>query len=394
MSARCRAARGFSLVELLVALALSLLVSSALFALLDPAGGAFQTQPEQADLQQRLRASADALGRDLASAGRRPILALPGSDSRVTAAAVFPMRIGRHNADAAGSFSADRITVWSVEAGAPQATVASLLPSATTLADIDVGAGCPAGDPSCGFRAGMTAIVLGRDGAWDLFAVTSVSGTTLGLEHVLPDSGWVFAPGTSVIAEATVHTYFTGIDDVTGTPRLLRYDAAATSDVPVVDHIVSASFDYFGDGQPPTVVPSAGPFAPARVTYGPPPPDREDQPTAYPPGENCAFARDDGGEVIARLSALAPGPALVPLTRSQLTDGPWCPDETSANRYDADLLRVRAVRVAVTAEAGAASLRGPAGPLFTRGGTARSTRVVPDRTVQMVVSPRALGVSR
>ena len=33
------------------------------------------------------------------------------------------------------------------------------------------------------------------------------------------------------------------------------------------------------------------------------------------------------------------------LTAGQLTDGPWCPNATSTNRFDADLLRIRKVRV-------------------------------------------------
>jgi hypothetical protein len=53
--------------------------------------------------------------------------------------------------------------------------------------------------------------------------------------------------------------------------------------------------------------------------------------------------------------------------------------------------RTRLVRVTLRVEAAAASLRGPAGPLFTRGGTSTtSERYVPDREVRFDVAPRNL----
>jgi len=77
-----------------------------------------------------------------------------------------------------------------------------------------------------------------------------------------------------------------------------------------------------------------------------------------------------------------------------LTDGPWCPDAENPNRYDADLLRVREVVVTFRSEAAISALRGPAGPLFTRSGTARGSRFVPDRLSRIVIAPRALNGSR
>jgi hypothetical protein len=91
---------------------------------------------------------------------------------------------------------------------------------------------------------------------------------------------------------------------------------------------------------------------------------------------------------------MASGAVLVRLSAADLTDGPWCPDAASPSRYDADLLRVREVRITLRAEAALPSLRGPAGLLFTYAGTARGTRVVPDRTIRLSIAPRALGLSR
>ncbi len=86
---------------------------------------------------------------------------------------------------------------------------------------------------------------------------------------------------------------------------------------------------------------------------------------------------------------------LVKLTDSQLSDGPWCPDDTNPHRYDADLLRIRRVSVTLRVEASLSALRGPAGLLFTRGGTSSSVnRWVPDQEVRFDISPKNLNLSR
>jgi hypothetical protein len=73
---------------------------------------------------------------------------------------------------------------------------------------------------------------------------------------------------------------------------------------------------------------------------------------------------------------------------SQLSDGPWCPDSTDPNRYDADLLRVRRVAATVRVEASSASLRHVSGLLSSRSGTAVSAaRAVRDVEHHFDVAP-------
>jgi len=384
--------RGFSLVELMVALAIALLVTSAVFAMLNPAGGAFQVQPEAADTLQRLRAATDALRRDVMSAGSGASTARSPYPSALIAAAIFPARIGRRSPDAAGTFRDTVLSFWSVSAAAPQAALAAPLASVSGAATISAGPGCADQDLSCGFRSGMLAAVFGRSGAWDLFSITDAQGPVLTLQHNLRDSAFVFAAGDT-IAAATARTYFFRDDRSTGVPQLMRYDAGGGPDTPVIDHIAYGRFEYFGDPEPPwpALVPAG---EPARATYGPMPPGVGVADTGYALGENCAFARSAGGAIVPRLATLAPEPVLVPLTEPALTDGPWCPDAANPNRYDADLLRVREVVITVRAEAAITALRGPAGPLFTRSGTARGSRFVPDRLSRIVVAPRALNAAR
>jgi hypothetical protein len=85
----------------------------------------------------------------------------------------------------------------------------------------------------------------------------------------------------------------------------------------------------------------------------------------------------------------------VKLDPGMLKDGPWCPDAASPTRFDADLFRIRRVRVNVRVQAALDNLRGPAGLLFTRGGTSTTTeRWVPDQEIRFDVTPRNLNLGR
>jgi hypothetical protein len=128
------------------------------------------------------------------------------------------------------------------------------------------------------------------------------------------------------------HTYYLDTDPTTHISELTREDESLTK-IPVVDHVVSLQFAYFaGDS--------------------------------------------------------------VPLDVSAFEDGPWC-GTAPAPPHDADLTTIRRVHVALRIEAVLDSMRGPAGPLFTRGGTStRPDRLLPDRELEFDVSPRNLNVDR
>jgi hypothetical protein len=390
--ADARAAGGFSLVELLVAMAITLAVVASVFAVLDPVNGAFQTQPETADVEQRARVVSGLFERELVAAGAgAPYMGAVGQLAR-TAPSVLPYRVGLRSPDAPGSFDPARITLLRVESGAAQSVLAAPLAATSGSTRVALGGVCP-DDGSCGFRADTTVIVLDGTGAWDLYSVASVAGAEISLRHNTPDGPKVYLPG-AVIAAASSRTLMLGTEAGMGTPQLITYDGANGFDVPVANHVVALRFSYFGDAEPPAIVGGVAGMGEVRTTYGPLPPAVADQPTTYPPGENCAFARDASGVPVSRLPALVAGPVTVPLADAALTDGPWCPDPSSPNRYDADLLRVRRIVVVARVESALASLRGPAGPLFTRGGTTTGTRFVADREVRLTIAPRALNAVR
>ena len=176
--------------------------------------------------------------------------------------------------------------------------------------------------------------------------------------------------------------------------QLMRADEDGGPDAPVTDQVVGLTFEYYGDPQPPAVGGGLLGTSVAWTTYGPKPP-QGGQPTTYPPGENCVFFDDGTQTPASRIGTLGGGPTLVRLTEAQLTDGPWCPDPQHPNRFDADLLRVRRIAVAFRVQSGAASLRGPAGVLFTHGGTARSALgLAPDLEGRFQVAPRNLNLGR
>jgi prepilin-type N-terminal cleavage/methylation domain-containing protein len=60
---------GFSLVELMVAMTVTLIVSGAIYGLLTSGGNAFRREPEVADRQQNIRAAMDLIARDVYTAG-------------------------------------------------------------------------------------------------------------------------------------------------------------------------------------------------------------------------------------------------------------------------------------------------------------------------------------
>jgi hypothetical protein len=178
--------------------------------------------------------------------------------------------------------------------------------------------------------------------------------------------------------------------DGEGVWQLMQYDGRA-SDQPAVEDVIALRFEYFGDGEPPVAVTTT--HGDIRVTYGPVPPQPAvNSPNdSWGPGENCTIANDAGAQV-SRLRNLGTG--IVPIGEAILTDGPWCPDAGHAFRFDADLLRIRRVRVTVRLQA-ARPFRGLTGTVFAKAGNAGDPwRFVPDETVSLELAPRNINVAR
>lgn len=356
------AERGYSLVEMMVATAITLVVTGTTLALVGPSHGLSQAQPEASDMQQNARVAMEALSRDLTAAGAGP------DDGAATAALVrflapiLPHRAGRLHDDArVGVFyRPDAICLLSVPTASPHTTVRS--PMAHESADIDVNPSpnCPADDALCGFREGLRVLIFDDTGTHDVFEITGVGASAMQLQHGAQRLQKSYDAGSHLVG-IDLHTYYLDV----ASNRLRHYDGLDT-DLPLVDNVVDLRFSYFGDPQPPLA------------------------PKPAPGTANCVF--DAAGNPL--LPALSGGGgSLVPLDPPMLQDGPWC--GAGSSLFDADLLRIRAVRVAVRTQAASPALRGTHPVLFRRPGTARGgARFIPDLQIVLDVSPRNLNFAR
>jgi hypothetical protein len=390
--------RGFTIVELLVAVLIMVSITSAIFALVDPARGTYRTQPEVSDMQQRLRVGTMFLTSDLmmAAAGTPAGGTLMGTLVNFFAP-IQPYRIGMIESDpAAGVFyRPDAITIMYIPANAAQASLREPMPQPSSELKLNKQPSCPEIDPLCGFKEGFRILIFDETGAYDDMTITEVQDEPMHLQHNKQVAGNQLSKRyepPAQIAQVEQRTYYFNV----ATRQLMYYDGDQRDEA-IVDDVVDFAFEYFGDPRPPMMIkPVTDPSGPW-TSYGPRPPALGVQLSAWPAGENCAFMVDPGsGTHVGRLPDLNPGAqGLVLLTEEQLTDGPWCPDNTFPTRYDADLLRVRKIGVRMRVQVASADLRGPAGVLFRHGGTSLGgNRLVPDQEIRFEITPRNFNLGR
>jgi prepilin-type N-terminal cleavage/methylation domain-containing protein len=408
-----RTERGFTLIEMMVATGVMLVVTATILSMLNPSYGVFQAQPEAADMQQRLRVAADAVQKDLIMAGAGMYSGTMAGTLDAYFSPLLPHIVGTINPDPAGTFHAnpqcpttcaEALTIMYVPTTTAQTTISSGLPNSSAELKVNDQPGCPKGDSLCGFKEGMRVLIMNLTGDYDIFTITQVQGAAGHLQH-RDDKFTTSYPAGSVITEVMSHTYYLS-DDGRSTFQLRYYDGYQT-DLPVVDNVVDFRTEFFGDPSPPQLIKPASDPAGPWTTYGPKPPALGVDNTGdkWAAGENCIFKVDgtSGLQVprpeIQTLGAPGSEPVLMPA--SMLTDGPWCPADVNPsgdampNKYDADMLRVRKVRVTLRVQVANAVLRGPAGTLFRHPGTSRGgERYVPDQEIRFDVSPRNLNLGR
>lgn len=333
---------GLTLVELLVALMLTLAVVGVVGSALPPVFDQVRAVPEAVDLHQRARGAADMVRAAIMSAGAGAALIADGGLVR-RVPAVLPRRL---LSDPPGAAWADRLSVLSVPALAPQAPLDAPLGIGDTVVRLAWHPSCGV-DGSCGFRRGDLAIVTGADGAMALAEVVAVAGRSLTLGTAVDQAVGLPADvaqvrTTTLMADAARR-------------QVRRIDDLAPSQ-PAVEEVVSMRVRYYGSPAPPRhpVVPGV---------------------------DTCAVAANGA----PRLGLLGPVPGPpVELTVAQFLDGPWCGQ--GAWQFDADLLRVRSVRVTLRLQAGSPSTRGRDPLRFAVPGTSvRRTQEVRDVEVEVFV---------
>jgi len=397
-----RSEQGFSLAEMLVASAIMLTVTGAVFTLMNPSAGTYRTQPEFSDMQQRLRVGVDMLSKDVVMAGAGVYAGGVTGALYNYFAPIMPYRLAGDPASgiyfraAQGAVdAADAITFFYIPPTASQTTIREDMPQPSSELKVNAQANCPPtkSQQLCGFKKGMRAIIFDHTGAWDPLTITEVQDQALHLQHK-DDLSKRYGEG-AVIAQAATVTYYLNTDVATKTYELRHSDGE--TDLPVVDNVVKLEFEFYGEPRAPILLPNKSltdPMGPY-TTYGPKPPLLGVDYTgdSWGAGENCLFAVQ-GGQHVPRLPNLANDSSLMRLTQEMLTDGPWCPDGTNVFRYDADLLRIRRVRVKLRVQAPSA-FRGPASTLFRRAGTSSAGQhFVPDQELAFDVTPRNMNLGR
>jgi hypothetical protein len=376
---RCPSAhRGISTIELLIATTVLTVVFGAMFGLLQSAMHTWTIQPHASEQLQRLRVAVSSLQGHLTEGGGGAPAAAESAALHDYFAPVLPYRFGNVGADPPGTVRPDVISVMYVPQRPAFSTVLALRPDAVNQTTVDIPLDCGASArPRCGFVAGQQVVLLDSAGGFDRGTVALAADGVVAVQHTAPLR--VRADADPVIAELAMHTYYLGPRAGPGTPKLLHYDGDRTN-MPVVDDVAALAFEYWGEPLPPAVMRTA---PRPRVTYGPaPPPVGIAGGALWPDGENCTFAVVDGFHV-PRLAALGPAGPPVPLPAAVLSDGPWCPDASDPERYDADLLRIRRVRVRLRIQADVPWLRRPPGAF-----------ALADLGAEVDVSPRALMLER
>jgi hypothetical protein len=289
---------------------------------------------------------------------------------------------------AGGCARQDAITVVAMETAAPQAMVMESLPGPGTAIRVAALSACSLADAACRMHPGARALITDGSSAWDVLSLTGVSADGTLLEHADDALSRQYGDG-AIVGEIETTAFSVRIDPASRVTQLRRV-TTGSSDLPVLDHVTALSFEYFGDPAEPQVT-DDGDGDRRRTTYGPlPPPAGIDDPQdGWAAGENCVFSRLEGQPRSRLVSLPADGSGLARLPLSTFSDGPWCPDGASPNRFDADLLRIRLVRVTLRVQAQSASVRGADVNWFSQPGAAReAARLVPDLEVHVDVAIR------
>jgi hypothetical protein len=366
-------AAGVTLTELLVALSIALVVSAGVVKLADEARTFFLVQPELMDVTQRARAGVHLLTADLTNAGAGASLGTDAGPLIRWMPPIIPARYqGNGASDLAGQVFSDRLTIVTAAEDVPLIAVRGAMPAPGAAVPIAAAAaGCPTGDDVCGFRDGQRIAVFDRTAAFDFVTLrtpvalsASPPGTPPGSVELPHDSSALVKAfredDDARVVRVVAVTYYHD-----AARNQLRRATGPRADAPVLDDVVGLSFRYFGDRAPPSA-----PHPPAGAA-------------------NCLF--DVAGVPV--LGALAPDDGdQVELTEALLTDGPWCGGSGSTSAlFDADLYRVRRIRVTLRVQANPAWARGRDTNLFQRPGTGTSIgKLVPDHVITFDVSPRNL----
>jgi hypothetical protein len=270
--------------------------------------------------------------------------------------------MGRVGADAYSVVRSDALTISYIPNTYAQTTISHDMPQPSAELKVTDMANCPPSEELCGFYPGMTALIFDEIGNFDMFTITMVQDSAAHIQHRQQDDLSFKYQAGAVVTQADSHTYY--FDAVN---RQLRHYDGDANDNPVIDNVVGVLFEYFGDPNPP-----AAPKPPMGIP-------------------NCLY--DASQNLVPGMGVLSTqGASLAALPLSILNDGPWC--GAGSNRFDADLLRVRKVRITLRVQAGNEMLRGTGANYAVAGKSLSAPRMLQDYGVRFEIAPRNMNLGR
>jgi len=219
--------RGFSLVELLIAMAIMTTTAATLLSLVIAGQRIARLQPEAADLQQRARIATRVLDTELARAGA-------GVDAG-SAAGPLSRRFAPVSPSADGG-----LTIWYVSSTGGQGTLAASLEPDATTAFLALPPACATAS-ACGFAPDTTVLLFDAGGCHDVARVEAADGASLFLRPAIRTCAY---PAGAAIAHGEVRTY--RVDPAAR--QLIRRDEATGLSIPVVDNVAGMSVECLDGG--------------------------------------------------------------------------------------------------------------------------------------------------
>lgn len=247
-----RLARGYTVLELLVASAIFLALSGAVLGLLVEGLAGAPILQEATDLHQRSRVLADVFAADLRAAAAGP----PSGPLSRYFAAIAPRRAS----DPVGVVFTTAVTLRYVPPAAAHSRLVQPLERGLPVAIIDVN-GCPSGTTACGFVAGSLAVIFDTAGHADFVNIDAIGPGVLTITDTRGPRAVTYPVGAEV-ADAVEVTYF-----FDAAARHVRREEGGGSFV-VADNVTALTFDYLGDDMVamPVALFGDGPFAGAGAT--------------------------------------------------------------------------------------------------------------------------------
>lgn len=225
---------GFSMIELLIAMTITIFIAGAIAGVAPHARAAFDRVPADLDLQQRGRTAVDVLSQALRSAGTN----VAATESLGALSDLLPA-VSVSEEDEPGVFTELTVIIPVPDAAQGTLDADQAAPGgAMTLST----AHCPNVKDVCGFTPGSTTVVADGEGHFDVF---SIAATNVGARQLTPAKGLSQSyPAGSVLVEADQFT-FKLREQSDGRYALVRVTAAGAIQ-PIVDFVSGLAFEVTG----------------------------------------------------------------------------------------------------------------------------------------------------